>query len=120
MQISSFGVRETFTPLSKENKKLALYLLLSDSELDSVKHFTCDSRYTKLMFDCAPPFALFKKKKFKDAPIITATLKSFRVYYHSGGDNSSHYLIRDLLLHRYVSVSPINVNGGYTSVLKAA
>lgn len=61
-------------------KKLALYLLLSDSgQTPGVKGlFACDSyRYTKLMFDCAPPFALFKKK-FKDAPINTATLKSFR------------------------------------------
>lgn len=29
------------------------------------------------MVDCVPTFALFKKK-FKDAPIITATLKSLK------------------------------------------
>ena len=61
------------------------------------------------MFDCVPPFALFKKK-FKDAPIITATLKSFRGII-TVGVITVLTTNQGFTLHRYVSMSPINVNG---------
>ena len=61
-------------------KKLSLYLLLSDSEPDSSGKNILPVTVTGIQSSCLTVCHLLHclKKKFKDAPIITATLKSFR------------------------------------------
>lgn len=61
------------------------------------------------MFDCVPTFALFEKK-FKHAPVITVTLKSFSAII-TVGVVTVLTTNQGFTLHRYGSVSPINVNG---------